>query len=524
MKSSRLLLAALALAVAVKAALLAAQAVPFNSDEAVVGLMARHINDGALPLFFYGQAYMGSLDAFLVAGVFRVFSEAVWGIRLVQIALYAVYLGTLWLLARRFFGEQAASFTVLVAAIPPVVVSTYTTATLGGYGETLLFGNLILFLGYEVTLGAWQEKLLAWLALGLIGGLAFWTLGMAGVYLLPIGILGLRHFRLNRLGCYSLAALAFIAGSLPWWMVNFTSNGEALGVLLGTSRLEVIPTTPWDRLIGLVFLGVPALIGIRAPWEAHYIPPGEVFLGVILFLGVIFFLFEGRRKGYFQVAEGAGGLLALFVGGFLVVFIGSHFGLDATGRYLLPLYAPLAMGTGLLASWLWRKRAVYGAVFIGLVLLFNSAETWRAAASPAGLTTQFDPITRFDNAHDAELIDFLHEQGETRGYANYWVTFRLAFLSREEILFSPRLPYKADLSYTENDNRYPAYEAAAAQSPRAAYITTLHPTLDEQLRSGFARLGIRFREQQIGPYHVFYALSGPVRPEELNLIVPRPAP
>jgi hypothetical protein len=37
--------------------------VPLNSDEAVVGLMARHILDGKRPVFYYGQAYMGSLDA-----------------------------------------------------------------------------------------------------------------------------------------------------------------------------------------------------------------------------------------------------------------------------------------------------------------------------------------------------------------------------------------------------------------------------------------------------------------------------
>jgi hypothetical protein len=36
---------------------------PFNSDEAIVGLMARHMLQGERPLFFYGQAYLGSLDA-----------------------------------------------------------------------------------------------------------------------------------------------------------------------------------------------------------------------------------------------------------------------------------------------------------------------------------------------------------------------------------------------------------------------------------------------------------------------------
>ncbi len=55
------------LAIGLKAALLAADVFPFNADESVVALMARHILQGARPAFFYGQAYMGSLDAVLVA-------------------------------------------------------------------------------------------------------------------------------------------------------------------------------------------------------------------------------------------------------------------------------------------------------------------------------------------------------------------------------------------------------------------------------------------------------------------------
>ena len=39
-----------------KLLLLAWDAFPFNADEAVVGLMSRHILSGARPIFFYGQA------------------------------------------------------------------------------------------------------------------------------------------------------------------------------------------------------------------------------------------------------------------------------------------------------------------------------------------------------------------------------------------------------------------------------------------------------------------------------------
>ena len=42
--------------------------VRFDADQAVVGLMAKHISEGrAFPVFFYGQSYLLALEAYLAA-------------------------------------------------------------------------------------------------------------------------------------------------------------------------------------------------------------------------------------------------------------------------------------------------------------------------------------------------------------------------------------------------------------------------------------------------------------------------
>ena len=123
----------------------------FNSDEAVVALMARHILNGARPTFFYGQAYMGSLDAFLVALAFKIFGQQVWVIRVVQAALYLGVLATTTWLGKKIFGDwRVGVLGALLLAIPAVNVSLYTTASLGGYGEALLLGNLILMCALQI--------------------------------------------------------------------------------------------------------------------------------------------------------------------------------------------------------------------------------------------------------------------------------------------------------------------------------------------------------------------------------------
>ena len=518
MRRYRCLIAAVLLALSIRAVLLLTASVPFNSDEAIVGLMARHILQGERPLFFYGQSYMGSLDAYLIAAAFRILGESVLAIRLVQMLLYTAYLWTAWRFARRvFIDPKAADWTVLILALPPVVVTTYTSATLGGYGESLLLGNLLLLLGYEVVFGERSEDGRAWFGLGLLGGLAFWTLGIAGVYLLPVAAAGLLRIRRKQVPGVLLAAAGFILGSLPWWVENFTHNWAALDVLLGRSELQLGPTSPWDRAVGFLLLGLSSLGGYRLPWESAYEAWWMVLPGVLLLLAAGMFVFEVRRRRWTVLAPGAELLLALFVGGFLAVFVGTHFGVDSTGRYLLPLHLPLGMALGALAVRLEQKAPRAGLALLAVILLFNLAGTWRAASRPDGLTTQFDPITRFNNDSDAELISFLDQHDLTRGYSNYWVSYRMAFLTGERLILSPRLPYKADLSYTPHDDRIRGYDERVDAAPRTVYITTLHPELDARMAAEWQDRGVAYQQIMIGPYHVFYNFSEKVLPEDLAL-------
>src|SRR5256886_3694248 len=58
-----------------------------DGDEALVGIQAEHILRGELPIYFYNQPYMGSLEAYIMAGVFAVFVPFVLGLRAVTIFL-----------------------------------------------------------------------------------------------------------------------------------------------------------------------------------------------------------------------------------------------------------------------------------------------------------------------------------------------------------------------------------------------------------------------------------------------------
>ncbi|NMB59768.1 MAG: hypothetical protein GYA12_11400 [Chloroflexi bacterium] len=154
--------------------------------------------------------------------------------------------------------------------------------------------------------------------------------------------------------------------------------------------------------------------------------------------------------------------------------------------------------------------------------MFAAIGTIESAVGSPWITTQFDRVSWIDHHYDDDLIHFLQSNGETRGYSNYWVAYPLAFLTEEKILFVPRLPYHQDLRYTSRDDRIARYTELVDSSPQTAYITTFNPSLDQALREGFTRLGVTWKEKKIGDFLIYYSLSRPVRPAEIqNELTPR---
>jgi hypothetical protein len=137
------------------------------------------------------------------------------------------------------------------------------------------------------------------------------------------------------------------------------------------------------------------------------------------------------------------------------------------------------------------------------------------------LTTQFDAVTRVHHEYDEELVQFLKSNGISSGYSNYWVAYPLAFLSSEELIFVPVLPYHQDFRYTTRDNRIDPYNQIVREAEDIAYITTMNEPLNQYLRQAFGEKYIVWDEAIIGDFHIFYNLSRKVTPIEIGLGVTR---
>lgn len=553
---STALILALATAAILKIWLMLGDALPFNADEAVVALMARHIHQGGRPIFFYGQAYMGSLDAALVALGFVIFGQQVWVIRLVQLLLYLGVIVTTAQLGKVVFGSwQAGALAAWLLAIPTVNVTLYTTVSLGGYGEALLLGNLILLAGFrladQIRPGGASGTLAGWGVWAFLVGLGLWAFGLTLVYTVPSAVfLAVRLFawiRDERPGTVPVqalsfsarwvtldwhrvrgllpvsitTALAFLLGSAPWWVFALqTDFGQLLWELRG-GAIASAAQAHWvfraaEHVRNFLLLGSTVILGLRPPWDVTWLAVPLIPFVLMFWIGVTALVLNrlpaaARQNPREVILFGLSVVLVL-------AFIFSHFGADPSGRYFVPLAVPMALFAGQVLHRFSSRQGKWTLAFVPLLLLFHLWGTVQCVrTNPPGITTQFYPPAQVDQRFMPELIAFLREQGERRGYTNYWVSYPLAFLSGEELVFVPRLPYHLDFRYTERDDRYRRYDDLVEEAERVAYITTHHPELNDYLREQFAQQGIGWQEKLIGDFQVFYDLSRPVRPTEIGL-------
>src|SRR5947207_2034837 len=171
-------------------------------DEAEVGLQAEHILHGEHPIYYYGQPYMGSLQMYLIAGIFLLTSPSVWALRIEPLIISLVLVYLTWCFSAALADSADLSNRVktlfiiiasLVAAFPPLYDTVEELRTTGGYVEAFTIMLWLLLCTFRLTqrwhVGASARELaLRWAGIGFLVGLGFWIDPLVVYALLTIAI------------------------------------------------------------------------------------------------------------------------------------------------------------------------------------------------------------------------------------------------------------------------------------------------------------------------------------------------
>jgi hypothetical protein len=452
---------------------------PLSSDEAVSGLMARAMLHGHFTAFYWGQSYGGSAEPFVIAVFFAVFGQSTIVMEFTELLLAAGAVFLTWRIARRLVSDPwLAAMAAAIIWIAPQSWVANSTVTYGFRGVALVCGLGVLLLAQRmVALGISTIEVLA---LGLIAGVGWWSSPEVVYFFLPAALLlGWRGW-INRRevtvgGVIRLAALTgvgFVLGALPWIWANASSHLRSLR----TSALQVPPGSPGflGRLENFPKMALPMVFSLRQQLTASWL--GGTVVGTLMYAGLAAVLLVGlylaaRRPGPSRIIA-----ISLVAFPFLMAVSPATWYLR-DGRYMsyaVPLVVlTLAIGAEEVSL---RRRPVV----IKRRWLFSGVAAVLAATSLWSFSDHVAPASPFTawslpDSPTSGPIRLLRSQGIAEGFADYWVAYRLDFLSHGALR----------LSVPDNETkRWPQLDAEVRNSANPAWLFVT-PTPQELDQFGF---------------------------------------
>jgi hypothetical protein len=501
-----------ALAITARLPFLVTGKIPFDSDEAVQGLMARHVLSGELPVFFWGQPFKGVPEVYAAAGLFAVFGSSVTALKSVTLAVFALYVALNFVLLDKIASRWVAvSASLLLVVAPPALVfwSLWAGAE---YMLIMLLGTTLLLIS-ERAKSREQTDQRRLLATGCVIGFGLWDHQLFVMYLIPLGILlairgewWKQHafskpnrfaIVLTAIGAFYvvLGVIAFVSGgfSLQLGSVALSATAPqkmiriAAGILAIAGLTQVISTATsaqaraalwryWPVAAGLVIGYAPALLyavlvepprsPVRVIDARRLIQASSDIFGNIVPILAGFKIATTERLAVPAIAAvpGAAALGAyvwstrhvlmkeffpLFVVFVPVFFLVSGAYLDTQShRYLIPWYAGLSVAWAIGSLTLARKRRLIASAIVAAILAVHA---WQQVIWYRKLQPDTQSIA---------TIECLKSNGIRGGYAEYWTAYKLTFIAQEEIVIAP----------VDGVDRYPRYTEFVRSVPAQARI------------------------------------------------------
>ncbi len=549
---------AIALATGIRVAVISLGWQTTNSDEDTMGLMALHIAyRGEFPVFFYGQNYMGALEAYIGALLFHLLGPSLFSLRLGLVFLFDLFLLVMYLLTRLLYTKRLALATIFLLCFGSTENFTRQIKAVGGALETMLFGSLMLLLASWLVL-SYSHNILAvdrkrryaaYAGLGLAMGLGLWS-HMLVIPFIFVALLLLILFCRSELRTRAVVAFllaGFFVGLLPLiiYKVEFPLQNSLVTLWQLHTDGELGPAAQIsysfaDQVLGTLLVAIPMATGTSPLCNASTVPGAwrqqipcmlshlQAFWGIgfVLLWALATFLAVRELRGWRQDYRPASSLeerrSVVLRAARLVILAGAGLTLLSYVSSLVSALVPITSTrylVGLLIAFpsifwpLWRsaraawpvslplamvmnilKRGVL--LFVGIIFLFGTFGVFARA-----------PLDRAVTQQQYTMVNDLLRLHLTRIYADYWTCDRTAFLSNERIICGV-----IDADLKPGQNRYPPYFSIVAGDAQAAYLWPLDSPQLTAFEQNIGRSGKRYERFTLDNYIVYLPGAPPGNP------------
>lgn len=515
MRKRRLLaLVFAALAIAARLPFLITGKIPFDSDEAVEGLMAMHVLNGELPAFFWGQAFKGVPEVYAAAGTFALFGVSVEALKTVTLLLFAAYIAANFILLERLASRRiAAGASVLLILCPPALV-LWSLCASAEYVLVMLLGTALLLLWRVET----DAPPAGWrlFCSGLVIGIGLWVHQLFVIYLVPVLLIyairqkAWQHLTRRKASLAALFVAAVACGYLALAAIAFLTTGITVQ-LAGVTLTATAPQKMLRIAAALAAVALALQVGSHASWQQARWAAGRYWPAAIGFaIGylpvLLFSIFVQPARAPARVANLRDLLAAApdIFGNIVPILAG--FKIATTERLPVPWVAAVP-AAAVLTAYLWSQRAQIGRaffptflVFVPLLFIFGGVYLdtgsyrylvpWYAGLTVAAASGSRVMASRLRSAiadrvtyialigaiagvhawqqrlwyeqlepdtQSKAAIECLKREGIRGGFAEYWTSYKLTFLSKETVIVAP----------SDGVDRYPRYTEFVRGLPEA---------------------------------------------------------
>jgi hypothetical protein len=431
---------------------------PTSSDVAVVGLMAQGALHGHFNAFYGGQAYGGTAEPILIALAFRIFGQSGVVAELVVGTLAAVAAVLTQRIALRLVPPKVALLAGVLAWAAPAVAVRDSVRVYGFRGVTLVCGLGLILAALRLLDD--QKSLLIFLVLGLLAGIGWWSSPEIAYYLVPTAVLlgaalvRTRDWREWWAGLL-VAVVGAIVGSLPWIWANAASGFASLHDTQAT-------TVSFSGRLSIFFrYALPMEFGLRRADDGAWILGSLHLIALMVILAAII-----AALGLSLARGGRAMAIGLGVLAFPILYaISPASWAWQDGRYASYLVPLLALTTAIgvceaVRRWNrpppWSDMVMSG--MVALLVTLAVIGLWQVVSiESASYTSRWgDP-----DAPTVAAASKLERSGVATAYADYWVAYKLDFLSDGRLNITT-------VGY--EDDRSPSINAAVERSKHPAWI------------------------------------------------------
>jgi hypothetical protein len=460
-----------------------------DSDEAITGLMARHLLDGEFRAFIWRLSYQGTIVTYPIALSFKLFGTSRFTLELPYLLMSAGATVIVWRIGLRFLRPYQAVFAALAFWVWPALYVWISVKPLIFYVPTLLLGLAAMLCALRAT--EKPRRVVDWCLVGLFLGAGWWTSPNIMYFAAPIAIwLVAWHWR--DLWPRALLAVPFaIVGALPWLWNDLHYRFDSLKLADGAAQGDYL-----DH-IGYFFThALPAALGMRAPFTGEWIL-GD--LGKVLYVGAVGLLVVAVLIALRAASIAAVGLVMcpLLFG---LNPVGSNLQNDliGNGRYFYFFTPFIALAVGQLV------RPVAPAVVLAVAIVASSvwgfAQLYDQRAGIGGVPGSLDAV-----------IQRLDRDGHHEVYAPFWVALKMTFETDERIVGVA----------TDLGPSFQGYTDRVRRSKLPVYVgyvdldNPFNPLRD--LRRRAREAGIALDETRIGNYVIAVPSEKLLAPPPFNL-------